>query len=208
MNDLLREKATYWKIRLRKCMDAGRYTQASFAEALNNKYGTCYGQKDVSRWMNTGAKIKNGEVGFPKYDTMLLVADFFCVDVGYLTGETDEDSFSLEKACSYMGLNGEAIKAIRKITHPENETSYMRKDMRETFNKFLSAERFPNFFHSLFDLYLTSTSPNRIEKHVIENIDSAIDYLRDSEYAGKIERYELNEALVLLVNEIFPNPSL
>ena len=208
MNDLLKEKATCWKIRLKKCMDAGRYTQASFAEALNNKYGTCYGQKDVSRWMNTGAKIKNGEVGFPKYDTMLLVAEFFRVDVGYLTGEIDEDSFSLEKACSYMGLNGEAIKAIREITHPENEASYMRKDMRESFNKFLSAEGFPNFFHSLFDLYLTSISPNRIEKRVFENIDSAIDYMRESEYAGKIERYELNEALVLLINEIYPNPTL
>ena len=208
MNDLLKEKATCWKIRLKKCMDAGRYTQASFAEALNNKYGTCYGQKDVSRWMNTGAKIKNGEVGFPKYDTMLLVADFFRVDVGYLTGETDEDSFSLEKACSYMGLNGEAIKAIRKITHPENEASYMRKDMRESFNNFLSAEGFSNFFHSLFDLYLTSISPNRIENHVFENIDSEIDYIRESEYAGKIERYELNEALVLLINEIYTNPAL
>lgn len=208
MNDLLTEKAKYWKIRLKKCMDAGRYTQASFAEALNNKYGTCYGQKDVSRWMNTGAKNKNGEVGFPKYDTMLLVADFFRVDVGYLTGETDEDSFSLEKACSYMGLNGEAIKAIREITHPENEDSYMRKDMRESFNKFLSAEGFPNFFHSLFDLSQRSIPPNRIEKLAVENIDSAIDYIRESEFAWKIDRYELNEALVLLINEIYPNPSL
>lgn len=208
MNDLLKEKAASWKIRLKKCMDAGRYTQASFAEALNNKYGTCYGQKDVSRWMNTGAKIKNGEVGFPKYDTMLLVADFFRVDVGYLTGETDEDSFSLEKACSYIGLNGEAIKAIRGITNPENESNYMRQDMQEAFNKFLSAEEFPNFFHSLFDLYLTSMSPHRIEKREFENIDSAIDYIRNSEYAGKVERYELNEALILLINEIYPKPSL
>ena len=131
MNDLFKEKAKCWRDRLKKCMDAGKYTQASFAEALNNKYGTCFGQKDVSRWINTGAKTKNGEVGFPKYETMLRVADFFHVDVGYLTGETDDDSFSLEKACSYLGLNGEAIKAIREITHPEDGDSLMRKDMRE-----------------------------------------------------------------------------
>ncbi|QNK46558.1 hypothetical protein H7F28_14360 [Brevibacterium sp. PAMC23299] len=205
MDDLLKEKATYWKSRLKKCMDAGRYTQASFAEALNNKYGTSYSQKDVSRWVNTGAKIKNGEVGFPKYDTMLLIADFLRLDIGYLTGETDEDSFSLEKACSYMGLNGEAIKAIREITDPENEASYMRKDMRESFNKFISAEGFPNLFDRLHDLHLTSISPKQ-ENRVFDNLDSTIDYIRNLEYKGKIERYELNEALVLLINELYPNP--
>lgn len=205
MDDLLKEKAKYWKIRLKKCMDACRYTQASFAEALNDKYGTSYGQKDVSRWMNTGAKIKNGEVGFPKYDTMLLIADFFSVDVGYLTGETDEISFSVEKACSYMGLNGKAIKAIREITHAEYEDTYMWKDMRESFNKFLSAEGFPNFFDRLYDLHLTSILPNQ-ENRVFDNQDSAIEYIRGLEYTGKIARYELNEALVLLVNELYPNP--
>ncbi|TXC81566.1 XRE family transcriptional regulator [Metabacillus litoralis] len=203
MNDLLKEKATYWNTRLKKCMDAGRYTQASFAEALNNKYGTTYGQKDVSRWMNTGSKIKNGEVGFPKYDTMVLIADFFRLDVGYLTGETDKDSFSMEKACSYMGLNGEAIKAIREITHPENEASYMRKDMRESFNRYLSAEGFPIFFDRLHDLHLTSILQNK-ENRVFDNQDSAIDYFHGLEYKGKIARYELNEALVLLVNELYP----
>ncbi|OOE14022.1 hypothetical protein [Fictibacillus arsenicus] len=205
MNDLLKEKAMSWKVRLKKCMDTGRYTQASFAEALNNKYGTSYGQKDVSRWMNTGAKIKNGEVGFPKYDTMILISDFFSVDVGYLTGETDEISFSVEKACSYMGLNGGAIKAIREITQPENDATYMRKDMRESFNKFFSAEGFHNFFERLHDLQLTSILPNQ-ENRVFDNLDSAIDYIRGLEYKGKIARYELNEALVLLVNELYPNP--
>ena len=36
MHDLSIRKAMYWKIRLKECMDAGKYTQASFAEALNN----------------------------------------------------------------------------------------------------------------------------------------------------------------------------
>ena len=208
MYDLSKEKAMCWNIRLKKYIDASNYTQVSFSQALNNKYGTCYSQKDVSRWLNIGAKIKSGRVGFPKYETMLLIADFFHVDVGYLIGETNEVSFSLEKACSYMGLNSEAIKAIREITHPENESSYMREDMSDSLNTFLSAERFPNFFQCLFDLYLTSIPPNRVEKRVFENINSAIDYTRESEYTGKIERYELNEALVLLINEVYPIPFL
>ena len=202
MNDLIKIKAKYLRNRLKKWIDKSGYTQASFAEALNNEYGTSYSQKDVSRWMNTGAKIKNGEVGFPKYDTMVLIANFLHVDVGYLTGETDEDSYSLEKACSYIGLNGEAIKAIREITHPEKKANVMKKDMRDSLNKFLSSESFPNFFDKLHDLYLTSI----YLKQEFDNLDSYIDYISNIEYQGKIERYELNESLVLLINELYPNP--
>lgn len=202
MDDLSIRKAIYWKTRLKKCMDAGKYTQTSFAEALNNKYGTSYGQKDVSRWLHTGDKIKKGEIGFPKYDTMVLIADFFNVDVGYLTGETDEDTFSLDKACSYMGLNGESIKAIRKITNPENKESFLWKDRRDTFNTVLTAKEFPDFFESLHDLHYISIPPNCL----FENLDSAIDYMHDLEYQGKLARYTLNEELVKLINEIYPNP--
>lgn len=54
--------------------------------------------KDVSRWLNSGNKASAGTIGFPKYETMTMIADFFGVDVGYLTGETDETSFDLEHA--------------------------------------------------------------------------------------------------------------
>lgn len=205
MNDLSIRKAIYWKTRLKECMDAGKYTQTSFAEALNNKYGTSYGQKDVSRWLHTGDKIKKGEIGFPKYDTMVLIADFFNVDVGYLTGETDEDTFSLDKACSYMGLNGESIKAIREITEIEKKNSYFGKYRRDTLNKILAAKGFSDFFESLYNLHYMTISTNE-ENRIFENLDRAINYMRDLEYQGKIVRYELNEALVVLINEIYPNP--
>jgi len=204
MNDIMDRKQRCWNERLKKCMHDGGYTQESFAYALNKNYRTKFTQKTISRWVNLG-DAKNGIKSFPDFENMVQVADFFGVDVGYLTGETDEDSFSLEKACSYMGLNGNAIKTIRGITLPENKASYMWKDIRESFNKFLSAEGFPNFFHSLFDLYLTSISPTE-DNRVFKNLDNAIDYMRDLEYKGKIERYELNEALVMLINEIYPNP--
>lgn len=207
MDDLLILRTEYWNSRLKKCIADGGFTQVSLADAINNKYGTKYGQKDVSRWTNTGTKNKNGEVGFPKYETMIRIADFFGVDVGYLLGETDDDSFLLEKACSYMGLNSAAIKAIREFTHHDAETTnYMRLDMSETLNKFFAADEFPNFFHRLFDLYLISISLNRSEERVFESQDSAIDYIRNLEYEGKIARYELNESLVFLINEIYPNP--
>lgn len=207
MNDIINRKQRCWNERLKKCIQDTGYTQESFAYGLNKMYNTQFTQKTISRWVNLG-DAKNGIKYFPDFENMVLVADFLGVDVGYLTGETDEDSFSLEKTCSYMGLNGESIKALRGITHPENEANYMRKDMRESINKFLSAEGFPNFFHCLFDLYLISISPQRTEKREIENQDSAIDYMHKSEYAGKMARNELNEALILLINEIYPKPSL
>lgn len=207
MNDIISIKQCCWNERLKKCMQDAGYTQESFACDLNKKYDTQFTQKTISRWVNLG-DAKNGIKGFPDFENMVYIADFFGVDIGYLTGETDEDSFSLEKACSYIGLNGEAIKSIREITNPENEANKMRKDMRVAFNKFLAAEGFPNFFDSLLDLYLTSLQPKLIHNRVFEDIYDAIDYIRNLEYSRKIERYELNEALILLINEIYPKPSL
>lgn len=204
MNDIIDRKRRCWNERLKKCIFDGGHTQESFAHALNKKYSTKFTQKTISRWVNLG-DAKNGIKSFPDFENMLQVADFFSVDVGYLTGETDEDSFSLEKACSYMGLDGEAIKAIREITVPENMDSFFGKYRRDTFNKILSANGFRNFFESLNDLHQTSISPIE-DNRVFENLNSAIDYIRDLEYKGKIERYELNEALVMLINEIYPNP--
>lgn len=76
--------------------------------------------------------------------------------------------------------------------------------MRESFNKFLSAEGFPNFFDRLHDLHLASILPNQ-ENRVFDTQDSEIDYIRGLEFKGKIARYELNEALILLVNELYSN---
>ncbi|MDE1549832.1 helix-turn-helix domain-containing protein [Jeotgalibaca caeni] len=205
MNDLSLKKATYWNNRLQNCMEVNKYTQASLAEALNAKYGTNYGQKAVSGWLNIGVIRKNGEVSFPKFDTMVSIADFFNVDIGYLTGETNEDSFSLEKASSYLGLSTDAIKVIREITQPEDNRNYMWNDNRESLNLFLTAEGFSNFFNCLHDLHHTSILSKQ-EKRIFDNIDSAIDYIRNLEYQGKMERYELNEALVSIINEKFPNP--
>jgi len=204
MYDIIDRKQRCWNERLKKCILEGSYTQESFAHALNKKYSTKFTQKTISRWVNLG-DAKNGVKSFPDFENMLQVADFFSVDVGYLTGETDDDSFSLEKACSYMGLNGEAIKAIREITEPENMDSFLGKYRRDTFNKVLSAKGFRIFFDSLNDLHQTSISPTEYNR-IFNNLDSAIDYMRDLEYKGKIERYELSESLIMLINEIYPNP--
>ena len=94
-------------------MDARGLTQAAFVSELNKQYLSRFHQKDVSRWLNSGNKASTGTIGFPKYETMAMIADFFGVDVGYLTGETDETSFDLEHASEYLGISGESVAALR-----------------------------------------------------------------------------------------------
>ncbi len=213
MDNIFKRKIECWNKRLKECMDNGGYTQTSFADALNEKYGKQFGQKDVSRWQNSGAKHKNGEIGFPKYETMALIADFFGVDVGYLTGETNCDSFSLDKACAYMGMNSAALKAIREITSPDTvTTSLMIQDVlqenRDILNMFFTAENFANFFNSLTELKNTSSYIDQTEKRVFANLDAAIDYKESSERSEKLAHYELNEAFILLMNEMYPYHAL
>ena len=93
-----------WRSRLQELMDAHELTQAAFVSELNKQYLSRFHQKDVSRWLNSGNKTSTGTIGFPKYETMAMIADFFGVDVGYLTGETDETSFDLEHAV-YLSLH-------------------------------------------------------------------------------------------------------
>lgn len=213
MNDIFKRKTEYWNKRLKECMDNGGYTQTSFADALNEKYGRQFGQKDVSRWQNSGVKHKNGEIGFPKYETMVLIADFFGVDVGYLMGETNCDSFSLDKACVYMGLNSAALKTIRATTCPDTvATSLMIQDKihdnRDILNMFFTAENFENFFSSLTELKNMSSYMDHAEKRVFANLDAAIDFKESSERSEKLAHYELNEAFILLMNEMYPYHAL
>ena len=56
-----------------------------------------------------------GVAAFPKFETIMNLADFFNVDVGYLIGETDMQSYSMEKVCNFTGLSDNAITTILNI---------------------------------------------------------------------------------------------
>ena len=98
--------------RLHKLMKEKNYTQKSFLKEYKEKYGGGT-QANISRWLRVGSKIENGKtIGFPSYETMSNLADFFGVSVGYLIGETDYESFEMEKVCEFLGLEEETVKAI------------------------------------------------------------------------------------------------
>ena len=111
MNDIEHNKAQCWCNRLHKLMKEKNYTQKSFLKEYKGKYGGGT-QANISRWLRVGSKIENGKtIGFPSYETMSNLADFFGVSVGYLIGETDYESFEMEKVCEFLGLEEEIVKA-------------------------------------------------------------------------------------------------
>ena len=109
-------------------MDERGLTQLDFVRVLNRQYLTKFHQKDVSRWLNTGNRTSSGEIGFPKYETMATIADFFGVDVGYLTGETDEKTYAMSHACAFTGLSSSSIAAIRSWIGTTAESQTMATD--------------------------------------------------------------------------------
>ena len=112
MNDIEHDKAQGWCNRLHKLMKEKNYTQKSFLKEYKEKYGGGT-QANISRWLRVGSKIENGKtIGFPSYETMSNLADFFGVSVGYLIGETDYESFEMEKVLNQMP-EGQEVKAGR-----------------------------------------------------------------------------------------------
>ena len=211
MYDVFMEKSAIWNLRLKDLIKTNGYSQESFADALNKKYDTKFTQRVISRWTRVGSKEnkRNGTklIGFPDFDNMLRLSDFFTVDIGYLIGETDEDTFTLEKACAYLGLSGNAVKAITEIDEPFGKYRDVWNNKKAALDVFLSAAGFNNFFDSLFDLYQSSLPPYGMDKRKSICLDYVIDFIRDTEFQGKIRRYNLNEAFVLLADEICPKPS-
>ena len=127
MNDAIK-KAKIFRDRLKKCMATENYTQKELAQILNDTYGTKYTHNDVGRWLKTGMsgqkitmKNKTGTVQFPKFETVILLANFFDVDVAYLIGETDYKNVTEENVCKYMGLSSKSISSIRTLAMADSK---------------------------------------------------------------------------------------
>ena len=161
MDTINEASAQAWRTRLRACMDERGLTQLGLVSALNRQYLTKYHQKDVSRWLNTGNRTTSGVIGFPKYETMSILADFFGVDVGYLTGETDERSFDMQHACDYLSLDGSAISALRKWVREgagsTTDDNSMHSYRADTLNELFSSPEFGSMAAKLLTLHEMST---------------------------------------------------
>ena len=160
--------------RLKECMDTAGHTKTSLARELNARYETRYTHNDVRRWLGTGTKIfkpclnhLEGVAAFPKFETIMNLADFFNVDVGYLIGETDMQSYSMEKVCNFTGLSDNAITTILKITGTQKDClsfGYESDCYRSILSKLLSSEHFFYFIECLKELDSTICLSQNIER--------------------------------------------
>lgn len=118
-HDIMDRVGNYWNQNLKLCLKNNGYTQETFAKAYKKQYGTG-NQADVYRWLNVGnmSGSSGKRIGLPSYDTMKRIADFFHVTVGYLTGETDYETFEMERACKYFGVSEETGKVLKKQQAP------------------------------------------------------------------------------------------
>ena len=205
MNDI--NKAQCWCNRLYKLMKEKNYTQKSFLKEYKEKYGGGT-QANISRWLRVGSKIENGKtIGFPSYETMSNLADFFGVSVGYLIGETDYESFEMEKVCKFLGLEEETVKAIKGITFGENMgigANSMSSEYKSAFRYILTASSFPVFIKEVREYaenvyrlkhpikYMDIVSA-KMRKDLFDLAVQCMDYqfISDDEY-GRIDDFEEN----------------
>ena len=173
LDEYIDEKKRIWKKQINNCLDKSKYNQSTLAQELNNRYVSgpdqqplCTSQTSISRW--TG---KKGLKEFPDFRNMLLLADFFNVDVGYLIGETDYETFTAEKASHYMGLNEDAIKSIRKATSFDTAfrtISASEHESQVVLNKLFTSKEFFWFIQDLIVLDNLYVEPDPSKKLLAE----------------------------------------
>jgi len=156
-----------WNTRLQSCMREKKLSQQGLADALNRKYEThTFQQQNVSFWTRVGeykeVDKKKQLIGFPKVETMIRLSEFFEEDIGYLLGETDDESFSLKKASDYIGLEPETVRIIKSYTNWKTGLFTVHLDdsqARYMLDLLLSSYSFRAILRPLYDLIETNRAP-------------------------------------------------
>ena len=193
--DMEMERRTkIWNERFKGLLKDNQLTQAGFAEELNKRYNTkAYSQKTVNRWMHISEPGKGGLKSFPEYETMLRIADYFHVEIGYLTGETDGKSYDAQKTADYLRLSIEAIDSIKQVTDRSSsrgKTTISRKPRpmlaSRMYEKLLTAEGFYPFLAQMEELDMEYNSPLTKKEqldHIADGKNPEI-YKKVSKYIG------------------------
>ncbi len=193
INTILEISAQCWNERLYHCIKSNGYTQKSFAKAFKEKYGKGT-QAHVNRWLRVGnySAAQGKTIGFPSYENMKLIADFFSVPVGYLTGETDFKSFDMERACSYLGITEEAGSVIEKLATGRRSGDFIRflsKNYGASFNYLVTAKEFTLFIEYLNHIAVIKKQINKQINKLETNLKRAIEEL-DEDTIEKVLPYK------------------
>lgn len=183
INNIFSDVQAKWNTKLQECLENKGYTQASFAEKLNDRYRLDYdnkkrlNQSDVSRWLHVG-DIHEGRprIGFPEFKNMLMIAHCLEVDIGYLIGETNAETFTLKQASDFLHLKPEALNNLKRIIEENSlRNIYIYS---EVLNKLFCSKYFEEFIEALNDLEDTYA----MYKSMIPNLSEINEKDLDSTY--------------------------
>ena len=104
-----------------------------YGEESQSSINTRYAEKRDLECKAIARRISHFLKGdyFPKWSDLVELADFFGKPIGYLIGETDCDSYELQDAADIVGLEGEAVTALKSITRRMNVEWQLEKSTPE-----------------------------------------------------------------------------
>ena len=182
------EKASKWYERIQSCLErykqdekgrtgSGKVTQFELIRRMEERYpeegsGFRLTQASISRWFNFGGTGK-WEAGIPPLKVVIMLADFFGVDVGYLLGETEYRTFRQEDAVEYLGLNEKAIEHIRLATRYETafkNVHMLPDEAGEKISRLLASEGFFELVMSMEEMDRVYSGPD-IQKRLFKELE-------------------------------------
>lgn len=139
-----------WDNKLNNLLNQKKLSQVKFVNEFNKKYRSdgsgAITQKLVSNWLN----LENKGVGFPKFENIINIADFFNVDVGFLIGETNMVAFDIEKACEFMNLSPQVVKKLNSLTvEPSWRMGFSKEEGKSVIDSLITSEYFVEFIKIL-----------------------------------------------------------
>ena len=173
------------------------------------KKGHCLHQSTVSNWTRVGrvGRIRqsdskgnpyvddNGDyiykekvVPFPNSEHILMIKEFFAVDIGFLLGECRSETFRLSNACDYVGLDADSVSQLHVCTGFEtafDRLGHRGFESRDALRRFFNSQEFFAFVASLCDLdsaYKGKTSERKALSDVVKRVgvdlaDRALPYV-------------------------------
>lgn len=155
----------------RKNGGAGKVSQAELARRINERYEndisfSKVSQVSISRWLKIDDESGRG-ASFPPMGTIIMLADFFGVDVGYLLGETSSRTFEMQDAVDYLGLDEATIERIRLYTQIETafrETGMKPFETSEIIGSLLGSRGFRDLLNAFQEMKAVYSGPDTKSK--------------------------------------------
>lgn len=132
-----------WKNRIAQLMrESGLHNYSQFARALV-QYLYKEHRDPTPAEIKKYTRIARWEY-VPKLADVIEIADFFKVDIGYLLGETDDDTFDLERASAATGLRPSTLQALQTYVDGPDESKiddFEDRPWDADFSDYVAAKR-------------------------------------------------------------------